>query len=206
MALPAAVVAYLARKGAQKVVQSVGSQLRNRVASPSQKLTSWAQQKVTKGTGSKIKKPISSQYLSSQVRDRFSSPLQKLLRASPKGNIGSPAVRNAKAGLVGAGIVGGGAIGSIGVELWDSIKGLIESGKLEEDFTEAGLEQALMEADYDAEELNEVKGELYEGPDEDEKFLSSYIRGGQTGLRNEQGDFMTLQEAKDEYDRLYGDK
>ena len=116
------------------------------------------------------------------------------------------AIKKGKIGLATAGLVGIPAFGSIGLELYQTIKALLDEGKLREDFDEAELEQALMEADYDAKALDEVKGELYEGPDEDEKFLSSYIRGGQTGLRNEQGDLMTRQEAKDEYARLHGSK
>jgi hypothetical protein len=148
----------------------------------SQVAKNWTKQNVSKGTGSALNKKGSS-----QLRDRI-------------------AINNAKTGLGMAGLVGIPAFGMVGMELYQTIKSLLDEGKLREDFDEAELEQALMEADYDAEALDEVKGELYEGPDEDEKFLSSYIRGGQTGLRNEQGDLMTRQESKDEYARLHGSK
>jgi hypothetical protein len=106
------------------------------------------------------------------------------------------AIKKGKIGLATAGLVGIPAFGSVGLELYQTIKALLDEGKLRDDFNEAELEQALMEADYDAEALDEVKGEMYSGDNEDLDFLKSYNRGNQTGLRNEQGDFMTRQEVE----------
>ena len=138
----------------------------------SQVAKNWTKQNVSKGTGSALNKKGSS-----QLRDRI-------------------AINNAKTGLGMAGLVGIPAFGMVGMELYQTIKSLLDEGKLREDFDEAELEQALMEADYDAEALDEVKGEMYSGDNEDLDFLKSYNRGNQTGLRNEQGDFMTRQEVE----------
>ncbi len=166
MALPAAILALIARQGGQKAAQTAGSQVRDRIAK------NWTKQNVSKGTGSALNKKGSS-----QLRDRI-------------------AINNAKTGLGMAGLVGIPAFGMVGMELYQTIKSLLDEGKLREDFDEAELEQALMEADYDAEALDEVKGEMYSGDNEDLDFLKSYNRGNQTGLRNEQGDFMTRQEVE----------
>ncbi len=166
MALPAAILALIARQGGQKAAQTAGGQVRDRIAK------NWTKQNVSKGTGSALNKKGSS-----QLRDRI-------------------AINNAKTGLGMAGLVGIPAFGMVGMELYQTIKSLLDEGKLREDFDEAELEQALMEADYDAEALDEVKGEMYSGDNEDLDFLKSYNRGNQTGLRNEQGDFMTRQEVE----------
>jgi len=121
MALPAAILALIARQGGQKAAQTAGSQVRDRIAK------NWTKQNVSKGTGSALNKKGSS-----QLRDRI-------------------AINNAKTGLGMAGLVGIPAFGMVGMELYQTIKSLLDEGKLREDFDEAELEQALMEADYDAE-------------------------------------------------------
>ena len=148
----------------------------------------WTMQNVSKGTGTKIKNQIPS-----QLRDRIASPMQKITRAVSE---------NAGPSALGASSIIGG-VGAYG--LYNLIQNWIDSGDLDEEFDDADLERLLMEAGYDADELDNQE-EVYSGDDEDEKFLSSYIRGGQTGLRNEQGDFMTAEQAKEEYKKLYGSK
>ena len=140
----------------------------------------WTKQNVSKGTGSIL-------------RDKATSPMQKLVTATAE---------NAGASALGAGTMIGGA-GAYGI--YNMIQNWINSGELDEDFEEADLERLMMEAGYDTDALDD-QGEMYEGDNEDEMFLRSYVRGGQTGLRNEQGDFMTAQEAKDELEKLYGKK
>jgi hypothetical protein len=176
MALPAAILALIARPYTQGG-KMIGSQLRDRITSPGMKTVSNLNKKG-----------------SSQLRDRMpggggGGDILNLLKQNP----GATAAFTTIGGLTQYGI-------------YKLIRDWIDSGDLDENFEEADLDRLMMEADYDAEDLDEVKGELYEGPDEDEKFLSSYIRGGQTGLRNEQGDLMTRQESKDEYSRLHGSK
>jgi len=177
MALPQAIALFIASQGAKKTAQTAGSQVAK----------NWTKQNVSKGTGSALNKKGSS-----QVRDRMAGgggDILNLLKQNP----GATAAFTTIGGLTQYGV-------------YKLIRDWIDSGDLDENFEEADLDRLMMEADYDAEDLDEVKGELYEGPDEDEKFLSSYIRGGQTGLRNEQGDLMTRQESKDEYARLHGSK
>lgn len=116
--------------------------------------------------------------------------------------VASATAENTGSSALGAGTMVGGA-GAYGI--YNMIQNWINSGELDEDFEEADLERLMMEAGYDADALDD-QGEIYEGDNEDEMFLRSYVRGGQTGLRNEQGDFMTAQEAKDELEKLYGKK
>ncbi|HIO42995.1 MAG TPA: hypothetical protein EYN33_03145, partial [Gammaproteobacteria bacterium] len=74
MALPAAILALIARQGGQKAAQTAGSQVRDRIAK------NWTKQNVSKGTGSALNKKGSS-----QLRDRI-------------------AINNAKTGLGMAGL------------------------------------------------------------------------------------------------------
>jgi hypothetical protein len=130
--------------------------------------------------------------ISSQLRNRIVSPAQKATKLVSE---------NAGTGALGVSSM----IGIGGVGIYKMIQDWIASGDLDEDFEEADLERLMMESEYDANELDE-RGEIYSGDNEDEMFLRSYVRGGQTGLRNEQGDFMTAQEAKDELKRKYGSR
>ena len=49
MALPAAILALIARQGGQKAAQTAGSQVRDRIAK------NWTKQNVSKGTGSALR-------------------------------------------------------------------------------------------------------------------------------------------------------
>ena len=176
MALPAAIAAFLAKKGAQKAVKVFGNP----------KLGSTHNLRKQSNLHLQRKPDVSKEWIKGDYT-----------KVNPKvANTGSSAVRNAKIGLAGAGLVGIPAFGMVGLELYQTIKALLDEGKLRDDFNEAELEQAMMEADYDSEALDEVKGEMYSGDNEDLDFLKSYNRGNQTGLRNEQGDFMTRQEVE----------
>jgi hypothetical protein len=161
MALPAAILALIARQGGK----TIGSQLRDRITSPGMKTVSALNKKG-----------------SSQLRDRMpggGGGILNLLKQNP----GATAAFTTIGGLTQYGV-------------YKLIRDWIDSGDLDENFEEADLDRLMMEADYDAEALDEVKGEMYSGDNEDLDFLKSYNRGNQTGLRNEQGDFMTRQEVE----------
>jgi hypothetical protein len=180
MALPAAIALFLASQGAKKAVQKVAKVYGN------PRLGSTSELRKQSNLHLQRKPDVSKEWIKGNYT-----------RVNPKlANTGSSTVRNAKIGLAGAGLVGIPAFGMVGMELYQTIKALLDEGKLRDDFNEAELEQAMMEADYDAEALDEVKGEMYSGDNEDLDFLKSYNRGNQTGLRNEQGDFMTRQEVE----------
>lgn len=136
---------------------------RDRISSPLMKLTKLVSPKTKPkvygnpnlGNVNKLKEqsnltlqrnPDVKSFLSSQARDRISSPLMKLTRATA-GNVG-PSALGASTMIGGAGAYG----------LYNMIQGFIDNGDLDSDFEEADLERIMMEKEYDSENTNGRSG------------------------------------------------